>query len=191
MGSSNKQNTRIEDDMYSLNSDVKTENTIVNVAPEINFIISPSSDTKPNDIFALARAFLCISSMTHKKLQKLCYYAKAWYLAIYDTNIVSESFEAWVHGAVQPELYAKYKVYGFSNIPRESDKTNIPEEFLSFAQEVYNSYGHLTGDELEKLNHSERPWQEARGDCKPWESCGNVISEDTMKQYYRERLKQQ
>ena len=69
---------------------------------------------KRGDIFDLAEAFLSISSMTHKKLQKLCYYAKAWYLALYDENIVSEPFEAWVHGAVQPELYQKYKSYGFS-----------------------------------------------------------------------------
>ena len=27
------------------------------------------------DIFDMAHAFLAISSMTHKKLQKLCYYA--------------------------------------------------------------------------------------------------------------------
>ena len=33
---------------------------------------------KYGDVFDLADAFLCIDSMTHKKLQKLCYYAKAW-----------------------------------------------------------------------------------------------------------------
>ena len=62
-----------------------------------------------NDIFALAKAFLAISEMTNKKLQKLCYYAKAWYLAIYDQNLVEEQFHAWVHGAVQPALYFQYK----------------------------------------------------------------------------------
>lgn len=59
------------------------------------------------DIFDLAKAFLYISSMTNKKLQKLCFYAKAWYLALYDENLISEPFEAWVHGAVQPSLYQK------------------------------------------------------------------------------------
>ena len=174
---------------YSLNTGLNSENTKFDDKEQKPFFMSSNVNMKPNDIFALARAFLCISSMTHKKLQKLCYYAKAWYLAIYDRNIVAESFEAWVHGAVQPELYQRYKVYGFSDIPKETDKSNIPEEFLSFAQEVYNAYGHLTGDELEHINHNEIPWQEARGNCKPWENCNNVISEQSMKSFFRKRLR--
>lgn len=140
------------------------------------------------DIFDLADAFLSIASMTHKKLQKLCFYAKAWYLALYDTNLVQENFEAWVHGAVQPNMYQKFKIYGFNYIPKVTDTRNIPEEFLSFAREIYNSYGDLSGDELEQLNHTERPWLEARGDLKPWQNSENVISEKTMKEFYRRMI---
>ncbi len=148
-----------------------------------------TTNNKPNDIFALAKAFLVIAPMTHKKLQKLCYYAKAWYLAIYDTNIITEDFQAWVHGAVQPALYQKYKVFGYSDIPQITDISNVPEEFISFAKEVYSSYGHLTGDELERLNHQETPWLQARGACKKWESCNNIITEQSMKEYYRKLLR--
>lgn len=147
-----------------------------------------SMNTSCSDIYIMARAFLSISEMTNKKLQKMCYYAKAWYLAIYDQNIISDSFEAWVHGAVQPDLYRYYKKYGFANIPREMNRNMIPEEFLSFAQEIYDSYGHLTGDELEALNHSEMPWIKAREGYKPWENCNVVISEDDMKEYYRKMI---
>lgn len=140
------------------------------------------------DIFDLARAFLSIESMTHKKLQKLCYYAKAWYLALYDENIVNEAFEAWVHGAVQPSLYQKYKIYGFDYIPLYTDRDVIPEEFINFAKQIYDSYGELDGDELEILNHSETPWIKARKGLKPWQSCDRVISENDMKEYYRELI---
>ena len=143
---------------------------------------------KSGDIFALAKAFLSISKMTNKKLQKLCYYAKAWYLALYDCNLISEQFQAWVHGAVQPALYQKYKQYGYSDIPKFTNIQEIPEEFLSFAKEIYVSYGHLTGDELERINHQETPWIEARGDCKPWENCSNEISEESMKAFYRKMM---
>lgn len=143
---------------------------------------------KSSDIFALAKAFLSISSMTNKKLQKLCYYAKAWYLAIYDRNLIEEQFRAWVHGAVQPALYHQYKHYGFSDIPQNTFVDDIPEEFLSFSREIYESYGHLTGDELERLNHQEDPWIKARGDCKPWENCNTIISEEDMKQFYRKMM---
>lgn len=140
---------------------------------------------KHDSIFDMADAFLCIESMTHKKLQKLCYYAKAWYLAIYDENIITESFEAWVHGAVQPSLYQKYKIYGFGYIPQNNNEEDIPETFHSFAREIYDSYGNLNGDELEQLNHTEMPWLKARGDLKPWQGSNNIISEDDMKIYYR------
>lgn len=150
--------------------------------------INCTNQNKDQSIFALAKAFLSISEMTHKKLQMLCYYAKAWYLAFYDRNLIDEQFEAWVNGAVQPALYQKYKKYQYGDIPKLSDTGEIPEEFLSFAQEVYRSYGHLTGYELEVVIHQEDPWIEARGNCKPWECCHNHISEDSMKKYYRKMI---
>ena len=137
------------------------------------------------DIFDLAKAFLSISSMTHKKLQKLCYYAKAWYLAINDCNLISEQFEAWIHGAVQPELYQMYRSYGFQEIPSLNYTKNIPEEFNSFAREIFNSYGDFTGDQLEIINHKEAPWINARKGLQPWQNCNNIISEDDMKEYFR------
>ena len=144
------------------------------------------SDHSFGDIYDLANSFLAIESMTHKKLQKLCYYAKAWYLAINDKNLVNEPFEAWVHGAVQPRLYQKYRSYGFQSIPMCIESTDfLPEEFLDFAREIYNSYGDLSGDDLEKLNHQEMPWINARKGLKPWQNSNVVISEEDMKTYYR------
>lgn len=140
------------------------------------------------DIFDLAHAFLSIASMTHKKLQKLCYYAKAWYLAINDTNLIEEQFEAWVHGAVQPKLYQEYKIYGFGYIPLYTMNRLIPEEFMSFAREIYDSYGDLDGDELERLNHTEMPWIKARADLKPWQGCHHIIKEEDMKYFYRKLM---
>ena len=149
-------------------------------------IIVKTSGATMNTIQQIAQWFLSKESMTHKKLQKLCYYAKAWYLAIYDENIISEEFEAWVHGAVQPLLYQKYRSYGFQFIPQLiiSDEI-IPEEFISFANQIFDSYGHLSGDDLERLNHQEEPWKKARQGLKPWQSSNNIISEDDMKDYYR------
>ncbi len=139
-----------------------------------------------SDIFDLANCFLAIEAMTHKKLQKLCYYAKAWYLAINDENLINEPFEAWVHGAVQPALYQKYRAYSFQIIPMFiGDVSRLPEEFLSFSKEIFDSYGEFSGDELEKINHQEMPWIRARGDLKPWQNGNTVISEDDMKEYYR------
>lgn len=156
-------------------------------ATEINITTTeePVIYNKGN-IFDLANAFLSIESMTHKKLQKLCYYAKAWYLALKDENLISEPFEAWVHGAVQPLLYQKYRAYGFQLIPMfKGDITTLPETFLDFAREVFEAYGEFNGDELEKINHQEKPWINARKGLKPWQSSNAIINEDDMKIYYR------
>ena len=144
------------------------------------------------DIFDLANAFLSIAPMTHKKLQKLCYYAKAWYLALNDVNLIKEHFEAWIHGAVQPRLYQAYRGYGFQIIPMFDGNVNeIPEEFLNFAKEIYDSYGHLSGDALERINHCEEPWLKARGDLMPWENCNRIINEEDMKEYFRKIYNEQ
>ena len=146
-----------------------------------------ASAAAEKDVFIIARAFLNISSMTHKKLQKLCYYAKAWYLALFNDNLIHDHFEAWVHGAVQPQLYDVYKQYGYNSIPQCNDKF-IPEEFSSFAKEIFDAYGHLSGDELEAINHTEDPWINARKGLKPWEPSNNIISEDDMKAFFRKMI---
>ncbi|MCI8465353.1 MAG: DUF4065 domain-containing protein [Lachnospiraceae bacterium] len=153
--------------------------------------ITESSDSNTfGNIFDLANSFLSIQAMTHKKLQKLCYYAKAWYLAFNDENLIEESFEAWVHGAVQPSLYHKYRSYGFQFIPMfTGNLLQLPEEFLSFSREIFKTYGEYSGDELEKINHQEFPWINARKGLKPWQSSNVIISEDDMKSYYRSLMR--
>lgn len=177
-------------DMFS-----STESTFSFNNDNMNNLEIENSSTDGNvihyfgDVFDLANAFLSIDSMTHKKLQKLCYYAKAWYLAINDTNLIDEPFEAWVHGAVQPKLYQEYRTYGFDVIPMLCGSTeSLPEEFLNFSREIYQAYGELDGDELERLNHQEEPWIKARKDLKPWQNCNTIISEEDMKQYYRKLM---
>lgn len=168
-------------------NDIKKD--IFSTFEEINHSISSTEESEVHyfgDVFDLANAFLSIDSMTNKKLQKLCYYAKAWYLAINDENLIEEPFEAWVHGAVQPLLYNKYKAYGFQLIPMYTgDAKMLPEEFVSFSREVYEVYGEFNGDELEKINHQELPWLNARKGLKPWQSSHEIIREADMKLYYR------
>ncbi|MGN0639342.1 MAG: Panacea domain-containing protein [Oscillospiraceae bacterium] len=66
----------------------------------------------------VANWFLSKESMTHKKLQKLCYYAQAWGLALFNLRITDSRFEAWVHGPVSPGLFQLYKEFYWHPIPR-------------------------------------------------------------------------
>ena len=63
-------------------------------------------------VFDIADFFLSKKSVTHKKVQKLVYYAYVWFIALYNQdednieNVLSkEQPEAWIHGPVFPTLY--------------------------------------------------------------------------------------
>lgn len=134
-----------------------------------------------------AHWFLSKDSMTHKKLQKLCYYAQAWYCALYDGNpLFPEEIQAWVHGPVIPALRFSYMVYRWNPIPvYEGKLSEISEEEQEVLQAVHHIYGSFTGDQLERLTRSELPWQLARADCQPWEASRKVISVSSLCSFYQ------
>ena len=139
----------------------------------------------------VARWFLSQSSMTHKKVQKLCYYAQAWHCALYNQPLFAEAIQAWVHGPVIPALYPTYADYGWQNIPQQPfDETLLEEDAISILNAVYTTYGHFSGDQLESLTHSEDPWIIARGDLRPWESCTKAISFEDMRSYYSRKYQE-
>ena len=67
-------------------------------------------------VFEVAKWFLHRKSFTHKQLQKLCYYAQAWHLALLDRPLFEEEIQAWVHDPVIPALYPIYADYGWNKI---------------------------------------------------------------------------
>jgi uncharacterized phage-associated protein len=139
------------------------------------------------DISDLAKWFLAKEPMTHKKLQKLCYYAVAWGWALMGKSIVSnDRFEAWVHGPVAPRLYNAYRENGWNDIP-QVNRDNIAEiqnDVEELLESVWLTYGDKSGNELEALSHSERPWVEARVGLAVSQSSHNPISSNTMIDFY-------
>lgn len=140
-------------------------------------------------IYEVARYFLGKESMTHKKLQKICYFAQAWFLANYGEPLVPNRFEAWAHGPVSPDLYSKYREWGWENIPQVHQQAMFEDSDVeSFLDKVYETYGDYSADELERITHSERPWQNARVGCAPGEYSRNPIALNDMRDYYGERI---
>lgn len=141
----------------------------------------------------IAEWFLSKESMTHKKLQKLCYYAQAWYCALYDNGpLFKDEIQAWIHGPVVASLYPVYADYKWNPIPQnEFDSSVFSQDILDVLEAVYNTYGELSGDQLEALTHSEEPWNKARQGYKLWETCNNVISCEDMKKYYAEKYEKE
>ena len=142
-----------------------------------------------DNIHDVAEYLLSKDSMTHKKLQKLCYYVQAWSLALTGIPLMNTDFEAWIHGPVSPELYREYRDWGWVDIPKRRKATRISKKGQDFADKIYSIYGDMTGDQLENLTHSEAPWKNARRGLKAWENCTNIIPDDHMEDFYRKILK--
>lgn len=136
-------------------------------------------------IHDVANWFLKKEPMTHKKIQKICYYAVAWGHALTDKKIVKDGeFQAWVHGPVSRPLYDTYNSYGWNLIPSHKGQLNIPDNIEEILESVWLTYGDKGGNELEALSHSEKPWIEARSGLSDSVRSSNPISVDTMKDFY-------
>lgn len=130
------------------------------------------------------------SSITPLKLQKLVYYAQAWYFVFYDKPLFNEHFEAWAHGPANPELFKAYKKYGWRSIdPIEDFNLEMfSDEQIEHLDEVWETYGRYDGKYLENLIHQEDPWTNTRIGCVPGEYCKKEITLESMKKYYQKVL---
>jgi len=147
------------------------------------------------DIYKIADYFIrCPDTgsqdvITHLKLQKLCYYSQAWFLALNDDPLTRSPFQAWPHGPVSPRLFKRFRAQGINPIHASVATRQISDfDFTSHLEEVWRVYGGFSAKTLEKLTHSEDPWLKARGVLGPLDKCNNVITHDSMKLYYRARL---
>lgn len=134
-----------------------------------------------------ARYFLAINDedagdlISHLKLQKLCYYAQGFHLAIYEEPLFNERIEAWQHGPVVPDLWQEYARYGGGSIEKPSDMDFAPysEEAQELLNEVYEVYGQFSAWKLRNMTHDEAPWAEA------WARGPNSeISHESLKLYF-------
>lgn len=134
----------------------------------------------------IANWFLAKEAMTHKKLQKLCYYAVAWGYALTDDYIATnDKFQAWVHGPVSRTLYNTYKENGWNLLDQFTSDIEMPDNIQELLQSVWVTYGDKDGNELEALSHIEQPWKNARVGVKEDERSENTIDIDDMKKFYR------
>ena len=137
-------------------------------------------------VFDVANWFLCREAMTQKKLQKLCYYAQAWYYALKNQRLMNTEFQAWVQGPVLPVLYEWFKPFGVAKIKlKGTPKMPFSVEDTAFLNRVWETYGDKTGNALEALSHHELPWQEARRGYGGGERCTVAISPTAMRNFYK------
>lgn len=121
--------------------------------------------------------------LTDIQIQKLVYYAYSWYMVLHEgKKIFDEQPEAWIHGPVFRTLFNSMKNYkNFSNLDNIEQMGKSNAEFLD---KIYDVYGKYSGNELERMTHSELPWIRARHGLKPHEFSQNKIDDKDIIECY-------
>jgi len=129
-----------------------------------------------HDVAAALRKRL--PGLSVKKLHKLLYYCQGHHLASFGEPLFSETVSAWDMGPVVGELwYAEKRGHARGN------PAALDQAALNTVGYVLSRYGALTGEDLERLTHSEPPWQHADDRRVPGSSTR--IERDWMREYFR------
>lgn len=125
-------------------------------------------------------------SCSTMKLHKLLYYSQAWSMVWDERPIFSQKIEAWANGPVVRTLFNFHKgMYDISYSKFSiGDERNLSAEQKETVDAVLKFYGDKTAQWLINQSHFEKPWREARVGMEPDERGNNVISLDSMYEYY-------
>lgn len=137
--------------------------------------------------------------MSHLKVQKLLFYCDSYHLAYFDEELVSDKFEAWVHGPVSRRVYNSLKnqsvLYAEMSYSQREDGIDVDNEFDKLTSDqkvlitdVLDELSQWTAFELESATHRELPWIEARRGYSPSDYCEVEISKETTRVFYKSQL---
>lgn len=139
------------------------------------------------------------NDVTNIRLQKLLYYVQAWHIVYFEKNkLFDELPQAWVKGPVYKNVYTYCKNNGnifnneiISNSELQTnpfEKLNISKEQIQLIEDVLLSYNQFSVGKLVYLTHVELPWNLARRDLEEFQPSSNIITVESMFNYYNERL---
>lgn len=124
-------------------------------------------------------------TLTAMKLQKLCYYAQAWSLVWDERPLFKEEIQAWANGPVIPDLYARHRGnYTISPDLIAGNKDILDAEQRETVDKVISFYGKYNPQQLSDLTHLEDPWRMARHGVADGQRGSQVISYESMAEYY-------
>lgn len=125
------------------------------------------------------------------KLQKLCYMAQGWALAITDEPLFDEDFQAWKNGPVSYRLFDQHRGRFLVDSWPSGDPAGIGPMQRAVLDGAIKNYGALNGVQLGDLTHHPgTPWSRARASA----GAGNgaraqrIIPKDDIRSHFRQLL---
>ena len=120
--------------------------------------------------------------ITNLKLQKILYFAQAYYLAKLGKPLFGDAIEAWKYGPVVSSVYNKYRRHESNTIISEADDSNISSEDKDNLKRIWDLFGGYSAGRLVDIAHAHTPWKEA------FESKNKEISHKAIGEYYKPLL---
>lgn len=151
-------------------------NKIYNVNDIANYFIYLASNTRIGDDEKE------VEGITNLKLQKVLYFAQAYFLAKKHKSLFKDDIEAWEYGPVIPSVYHKYKKYGSQPIIKVSIVDKISDTDKKMLDEIWEVFGGYSASRLVDMTHAHSPWKEAR------DRSNNIITKKSMEEYYSDLL---
>ena len=157
---------------------------------------------------AVANEFLALQEgdsghppITNLKLQKLLYYAHAWFLAANNKPLFEEDIEAWPWGPVVRNIYLNFKEYGNQPVRgRATELKKVGDSILDwefedpaitddglkkFIRAVWDIHKKYTGIQLSNSTHARgEPWaviKEKYGSLDDKPTIPNFLIEEIFK----------
>lgn len=127
-------------------------------------------------------------NITHLKLQKLIYYAQAWWLANFNRALFDEDMEAWAHGPVTPSIWRKYRESRWDPLFLSDGAEMPPSDIQEFLAVVWDKYGEFSAKKLEQMTHNDAPWRDVRGGLPPEAKCTEVIPMEAIRDFYAKKI---
>jgi len=101
------------------------------------------------------------SGINNLKMQKLLYYAQAWYLVNFKKRLFVDDIVARSFGPVIPNVYRRWKTHLFCDIPYKSDGKEpllFQPHQLKYLATIFAEYNNLSTTALTSLSQNELPW---------------------------------
>jgi uncharacterized phage-associated protein len=124
------------------------------------------------------------------KLQKLCYIAHGWSLAISDEPLVDDGFEAWANGPVSRKLFRAHAYQGSVDSITGGDRNMLTMAQRATIDGVVLAYAGLSAQQLSDKTHQPgTPWTEARQGLPAGTRSSRPLSDESIKKHFKELLK--
>ena len=120
--------------------------------------------------------------ITNLKLQKILYFAQAYFLAKLGRPLFKDDIEAWVYGPVIPAIYQKYKSKKSNPIIDGDESPKISDEDKQALKVIWETFGGYSASRLVDISHAHSPWKEA------FKAKNKIISKQSLRDYYKPLL---